>query len=230
MFEDLFSLESKRRSLSELKKPKEFSIKKARKLQDLLSTMAVTEDRLPRVIRYVGGVDVAYTSRYAIAAAVVLSYPSLEIFERKVVRTGYRFPYIPTLLSFREGPAVCKVICELKLKPDVYLIEGHGRAHPYRCGLATHVGVVMRIPTIGVAKGLLCGRVRRRTGKWVPIIDKSETIGAAVTTISGVKPVYVSVGNMVSLNRAIDIVLHCVKKNRIPEPIRIAHITAGKEK
>jgi len=223
-------LESKRRSLSKLKKPKKFSIKKARELQRLLSTMAVTEDRLPRVIRYVGGVDVAYTPRYAIAAAVVLSYPSLEIFERKVVRTRYRFPYIPTLLSFREAPAVCKAISELKLKPDVYLIEGHGRAHPYRCGLATHVGVVIGIPTIGVAKGLLCGKVKRETGKWAPIIDNSETIGAAVTTISEMKPVYVSVGNMVSLNRAIDVVLQCVKKNRIPEPIRIAHMVASREK
>jgi len=223
-------LESKRKSLSKLKKPKEFSTKKARRLQHLLSTMAITEDRLPRVIRFVGGVDVSYTSRYAIAAAVVLSYSSLEIFEQEVVRANCSFPYIPTLLSFREGPAVCKAIGELKLKPDVYLIEGHGIAHPYRCGLATHVGVVMKIPTIGVAKGLLCGKVKERGGRWQPIIDKNETIGAAVTTMPGVKPVYVSVGNLVSLNRAIDIVLHCVKKHRIPEPIRVAHATASKEK
>lgn len=213
--------------LSKLEKPSGFSVKKARKLQLSLSKRVIEEDTLPPSLRSVAGVDTAYIGKYALAAVAVLDYSTLEVLETEAVRMRCEFPYIPTLLSFREAPAVLQAIKKVKLKPDVYLIDGQGVAHPYRCGLATHVGVTAGIPTIGVAKSLLCGEVREPKGKWASIVDKGEAIGAAVFTVAGQKPVYVSIGHMVSLNRAVDIVLHCVKKSRIPEPLRVAHMEAN---
>jgi deoxyribonuclease V len=122
-----------------------------------------------------------------------------------------------------------EAIRALKIKPDVCLIDGQGLAHPIRCGLATHIGVLLEIPTIGVAKSLLCGKVGPFAGNKAFILDDSEIIGAAIKTVPDKKPVFVSIGNMITLERAIEIVLHC-SKTRIPEPIRMAHIRATKEK
>jgi len=213
--------------LSRLRKPKEFSVKKARSLQLALSKRVIAEDRLPTTLRYVAGVDAAYRGEYAVAAAAVLDWNTLKVLETKTARMKSRFPYIPTLLSFREVPVIFRAINKLKLRPNVYLVDGHGWAHPYRCGLATHVGVTAHIPTIGVAKSLLYGEVKESAGKWAPIVEGDTIIGAAIFAKNGRKPIYVSVGHMVSLNRAIDIVLHCIKKGRIPEPIRAAHLTAN---
>lgn len=213
--------------LSRLEKPRGFSVKKARKLQLSLSKRVISEDMLPSSLRSVAGVDTAYIGKYALTVVAVLDYSTLEVLETEAVRMRCEFPYIPTLLSFREAPAVLQAIKKVKLKPDVYLIDGQGVAHPYRCGLAAHVGVTAGIPTIGVAKSLLCGEVGAHEGRWASIVDKDETIGAAVFTVAGHKPVYVSIGHMVSLNRAINIVLHCVKKSRIPEPLRVAHMEAN---
>lgn len=213
--------------MSRLKKPKTFSVKKARSLQHTLSKRVIAENRMPATPRYVAGVDVAYRGGYAIAAIAVLDWNTLKVVETKTARMKSRFPYIPTLLSFREAPVIFRAINKLRLRPSIYLIDGHGWAHPYRCGLATHVGVVAQIPTIGVAKSLLCGEVKKSRGEWSPIVDGDETIGAAVFAIKGRKPIYVSIGHMVSLNRAVDTVLHCTGKSRIPEPIRAAHSAAN---
>jgi deoxyribonuclease V len=134
-------------------------------------------------------------------------------------------------LSYREIPPTISAIKKLKLKPDVFLVDGQGVMHPYRLGLASHLGLIIAKPTIGAAKSPLCGEVQAFTEDgWAPIVDKGEVIGAAVATRKGRNPVYVSIGNMVSLETAIAIVKHCTEINAIPEPTRQAHLIATEEK
>jgi len=212
-------------------KPK-FSIEKAHETQLRLSKQIVFEDVLPKRIRFVAGVDVAYVKDLSIGAVAVLDYISLKLVESHVALCKTRFPYIPTLLSFREIPPTVLSVKKLHVQPDVFLVDGHGFAHPYRCGFASHLGLVIRKPTIGVAKSRLFGEVEDAGGKEDVALLKhnNEVIGAVVTTKRGCKPIYVSVGHMVSLETAIKIVKHCARYNRIPEPILKAHEIAAAEK
>ncbi|MGC9345961.1 MAG: deoxyribonuclease V [Candidatus Bathyarchaeales archaeon] len=212
-------------------KPK-FSIEKAHETQLRLSKQIVFEDVLPKRIRFVAGVDVAYVKDLSIGAVAVLDYISLKLVESHIALCKTRFPYIPTLLSFREIPPTVLSVKKLHVQPDVFLVDGHGFAHPYRCGFASHLGLVVRKPTIGVAKSRLFGEVEDAGGKEDAALLKhnNEVIGAVVTTKRGCKPIYVSVGHMVSLETAIKIVKHCARYNRIPEPILKAHEIATAEK
>jgi len=208
-----------------------FFVKRARAAQRLLSKRVVCEDNLPKQIKYVGGVDVAYCGDISVGAVAVLDFNSFELIESQTVYCKTRFPYVPTLLSFREISPSVLAIKKLQTKPDVFLVDGQGIAHPCRLGFASHLGLAINKPTIGVAKSLLCGEVGEFTEKGLaPITDKGEIIGIAVVTVSGKKPVYVSVGHKVSLNRAIAIVRHFSHRNRVPEPIREAHRIANEEK
>jgi deoxyribonuclease V len=208
-----------------------FSVERAHKTQMLMSKQIVFEDRLPRKIRLIGGVDVAYTESMSVGAAVVLDYDSLELLETQTSVLKTRMPYIPTLLSFREIPATVRSIKRLRLHPDVFLIDGQGFAHPYRCGFASHIGLALNRPTIGVAKSRLFGNLENREEENVTLLKhKDETIGAAVKTKEGSKLVYVSVGHMVSLETAIRIVRACARRGRVPDPILRAHETANAQK
>jgi len=208
-----------------------FSTKKAHAIQLRLSKQIIHEDTLPETINYVAGVDVAYAKEISIGAVAVLGFASLSLVESQVVHLKTRVPYIPTLLSFREIPPAYSAIKKLQTQPDVFLVDGQGFAHPYRLGFATHLGLAIDRPTIGVAKSLLCGKVEP-VGKhgWAPVMDGEEIIGAEVVTKPGTKPIYISVGHRVSLKRAIEIVGSCTRDCRIPEPIRRAHILANEEK
>jgi len=207
-----------------------FSVEKAHAMQLRLFKHVIRKDMLPKTIRYVAGVDTAYRADVSIGAAVVLNYNSLSVVESRKARVKTRFPYIPTLLSFREIPPTLAAIKKLKTQPNVFLVDGQGIAHPYRLGFASHLGLILEKPTIGVAKSLLCGKVGNFNQEgWAPIIDKDEVIGVAVAG-KHEKPIYVSIGHMVSLKRAIRIVKHCTRLNRIPEPILAAHFIANEEK
>ena len=147
-----------------------FSVEKAHAMQLRLSKLVIQEDILPKNIRYVAGVDVAYTADLSLGAAVVLDYNSLSVVESKKAKVKTRFPYIPTLLSFREIPPTLAAIKKLKAQPDVFLVDGQGIAHPYRLGFASHLGLVLNKPTIGVAKSLLCGQTGAfNQEEWAPI-------------------------------------------------------------
>lgn len=210
-----------------------FSVDKAHAAQTRLAKRVIQEDTLPSTIRYVGGVDIAYAKGISIGAAVVLNFSSLSLVESKTSHVETRFPYVPTLLSFREIRPAFTAIRMLNTAPDVFLVDGHGLAHPYRFGFATHLGVVTDIPTIGVAKNRLCGEVQSpRKEVWPHLVDKGVTIGAVVTMKEGSKPVYISVGHKVSLERAVEVVTQCTCNHRIPEPTRKAHTVAteGKRK
>jgi deoxyribonuclease V len=209
-----------------------FSVKKAHETQLRMSKQIILEDTLPEKIRFVAGVDVAYAKETSIGAVAVLDYNSLEQVESQTAFCKTRFPYIPTLLSFREIPPAVLSIKKLQLHPDIFLVDGQGFAHPYRCGFASHLGLAIGRPTIGVAKSRLFGKVERtNTEDEVAFLKhKGEVVGATVTTKRGCKPLYVSVGHMVSLETAIKIVKHCTRNKRIPEPNLKAHEIATQEK
>ncbi|MFC1985482.1 deoxyribonuclease V [Chloroflexota bacterium] len=181
---------------------------------------------------FIAGVDISVRKAQgmAIAAVVVLNYPELRVVETRVVQDRLDFPYIPGLLSFRESPLTLAACEKLNITPDLFLVDGQGIAHPRRFGLASHLGLFLDRPTIGCAKSLLCGRHEMpgaEPGSYAEIIDGGETIGAALRTKAGVKPVYVSIGHKVDLETAIHWVLKCCRGYRLPEPTRLAHLAAG---
>ena len=199
--------------------------------QEELAEKVVTRDTF-RKIRFVAGVDVGFEKNNTItnSAVAVLSYPSLALHEYAVARKRTTFPYIPGLLSFREIPAVLDALKKLKQRPDMFLCDGQGIAHPRRLGIASHLGVITGLPTIGVAKSRLIGRftpVGEEKGNWSPLQDKGETIGAVLRTRTNVKPLFVSPGHRVCLKSAIQITLDCCTKYRLPETTRWAHRLAS---
>jgi len=183
---------------------------------------------LPRRIKTVGGIDVSYVGNIGVGASMVLDYESLKLLESQVAVCQVKMPYIPTLLSFREIPPAMASIKRLKIQPDVFIVDAQGLAHPYRCGFASHLGLIMGKPTVGAAKSRLIGEPVEMNGETF-LVDKGEVISAVVTTKQGAKPIYVSIGHMVSLETAVKIVKHCTK-NRMPEPTLQAHNLATKEK
>jgi deoxyribonuclease V len=209
-----------------------FSAKKAHEAQRRLSEHIISEDELPQRIRVIGGVDVAYVEGASIAAVAVLDFGSMKLKESQTAVCPTRFPYVPTLLAFREIPPAVLCIRKLRVQPDVFLVDGHGFAHPNRCGFASHLGLVMRKPTIGVAKGILAGKVEHtKIEEDVAFIrDKGEVIGAQIVSKRGLKPIYVSIGHMILLGTAIEIVKQCTLCNRLPEPVLQAHRIATAEK
>jgi deoxyribonuclease V len=209
--------------------PHSFSVSKAHKTQLRLSHKIITEDRLPEIIKRVAGVDVAYIDELAIGAVAVLDYESLELLEQQTATCQVKFPYIPTLLSFRELPPTVACIKKLKLQPDILLVDGQGAAHSYGCGFASHLGLAIGKPTVGVAKSRLIGESKVIAGQEF-LVQKDQIIGAVVTTKECVKPVYVSVGHLISLGTAVKIAKNCVRNSRIPEPILQAHKIASEEK
>jgi len=211
--------------------PRSFVIEKARKLQLKLAKRVLREDLLPPSLKLVAGVDVSYSEETAFSAVAVLNYENMELVEAKCSAVKTRFPYVPTLLSFREAPAIFSVLKKLESAPDVYLIDGQGVAHPYGFGLASHVGVIAKVPTIGIAKSRLFGKVTKRKPYSALISKGNEVVGVALTTKAGRRPIYVSVGHMVSLNRAVEIVKHCIKNDyQTAKPIIMAHKLANEEK
>ncbi len=190
-------------------------------MQVCLRKRIILEDCLSEKIQLVAGVDTAYTMDTAISVATVLDYESLKIVEMKTAIRPANFPYIPNLFAFREFPSSFACIQKLTSKPDVFLVDGHGIAHPRRCGLASHLGLAIRKPTIGIAKNRLFGKTGSVDGK-VVLVDNGEVIGEVIER-KDCAPIYVSIGNMISLETASKIVNHVTKNHRIPEPLQIAH-------
>jgi deoxyribonuclease V len=201
-------------------------------MQFKLSKKLIFEDTLPETVDYVAGVDVSYLEGVSVGAVALLDYSTLSLVEFQVAHVKTRFPYVPTFLSFREIPPAYEAITKLHIEPDVFLVDGQGFAHPYGLGFASHLGLILDKPTVGVAKSLLCGKVEPfdESGRVAPLKDDGAVIGAVVVTKQGTKPVYVSVGHRVSLKRATEIVIESTGKYKIPEPVRRAHILAGEEK
>lgn len=187
-------------------------------------------------ITLIAGVDVSVKTNAATgqaisqAAIAVLTYPELRVIETVRHQMPTPFPYIPGLLSFREGPVLEEAFKQVTHEPDVFIFDGMGRAHPRRIGIAAHMGLWLQRPTIGCGKTLLVGQhdpVPDERGAYRDLIHRGDVIGAALRTRPGVKPVYISPGHLADLPSAIEVVMACVTRYRLPEPIRAAHRAAG---
>jgi deoxyribonuclease V len=181
-------------------------------------------------IDLVAGVDVSVKANVSQAAVVVLAYPELKPVETVLWQMPTPFPYIPGLLTFREGPVLEEAFRKLQHEPDVFIFDGMGRAHPRRIGIATHMGLWLHRPTIGCGKTLLTGQYVEppdERGASVDLVDRGEVIGKIVRTRAGAKPVYISVGHLADLRTSVELVMRCTPRYRLPEPIRLAHHAAG---
>jgi deoxyribonuclease V len=194
--------------------------------------LAVRIEPLTQKIKYIGGADVSMNRFHndIFAGIVVLSYPDLVPVTYAVVKSKTDFPYIPGLLSFREAPTLVEVWKKLSIKPDVLMVDGQGIAHPRRLGIATHLGIVLDIPTVGCAKSLLYGKVKvplqtARSFSYITDPKKNdEVIGALLRTKDNVKPVVISAGHRIDLETSLDITRAVTRGYRLPEPTRRAHI------
>ncbi len=208
--------------------------KQAVELQTRLASQVVLQDDFGE-IRTVAGVDLALdkTEGLGFAAVVVFELKSLRQIEVVSAETVLRFPYIPGLLSFREGPILLEAFDKLKTRPDLLFFDGQGIAHPRRFGIASHMGLLLDRPSIGCGKSLLCGTYQEpgpSRGESVPLIDHGETIGAILRTRDHVKPVFVSPGHRISLESAVRFTLQCCDGYRLPKPTRLADQGAAKIK
>jgi deoxyribonuclease V len=157
----------------------------------------------------------------------------LQLKARAIARRPTTFPYVPGFLSFREIPAVLDALQKVAIAPDLILCDGHGIAHPRRFGIACHLGLLVDVPTIGVGKSLLVGKhndVPEERGTWQPLVHRGDTIGAVLRTRIGVKPIYISSGNRISLATALEYVMRCTPKYRLPETTRWADKLASEKK
>lgn len=200
-------------------------------LQQRLAPQVIKEGG-PENVRFICATDVAFADRppgrrpsLARAAAVVLSYPGLEVAESHVAEQPVAFPYVPGLLSFREIPALSHVLAEVRQPPGLVLVDGHGYSHPRRLGIASHLGLLLDVPTIGCAKSRLTGEHSPpglERGARTPLMDGGEVIGLVLRTREAVAPVYVSTGHRIGLEEAAEWVLRLCRGYRLPAPIRLA--------
>lgn len=196
-------------------------------IQTRLAPHAIRQDDFG-AIRRIAGVDVAYNDfdSKIFAAIVILDAASGKVVETSTAVGEVRFPYVPGLFAFRELPHLLGLLDAVSEKPDLIICDGQGIAHPRRCGIATHLGLLANVPTIG------CGKTRHvgsfgelgvRRGEAADLVDAGEVVGKALRTQDGVTPLFVSIGHRVSLNTAVDWILKLACKYRQPEPIRLAN-------
>jgi deoxyribonuclease V len=182
----------------------------------------------PEPVRVVAGADVSYSKKLGltVAAAVLCRAGDMETQAENSAAMPTVFPYVPGLLSFREAPVILEALERFAGEFDLLLVDGQGLAHPRRLGLASHLGVLMDVPTVGCAKSRLVGEHEepgRERGARVPLTDRGERIGTVLRTRAGIKPLFVSIGHRVSLDYAEETVLSAVTRYRLPEPLRKAH-------
>ena len=196
--------------------------------EELRGRLILRDDGLPDPLRTVAGADISYDrgSDLFFAAVVLMNYPELTLLEEATFSARVSFPYIPGLLSFREGPPLIAAFAKLNQPPDLILFDGQGIAHPRGMGLASHLGLILDRPAIGCAKSRLVGThepVGEKQGEWTELIHQEKKVGVVLRTRDRVKPIFVSPGHRVGLERSIALVLACCRGYRIPEPTRRAH-------
>jgi len=210
-------------------KPPKFDLAELMKIQDKIAKGVIRKDRMKK-IETIASCDLSFVNRdKAYVACAVLDYKNLELVDKKIAKVKVDFPYIPTFLAFREVEPMLEVA--RGADADVFMIGAQGIAHPRRAGLASHFGVVIDKPTVGVAKGRLCGEAEEpqsKRGAYSLLREGKEVIGAVLRTQKDAKPVYVSIGNKLSLKTAIKITFETTRENRLPEPLRVAHELATK--
>ena len=177
-------------------------------------------------IKTISAADVSFINGWVYGVVAIFSFPELELIEKAEAKAKSSFPYVPGLLTFREGPILLKAFEKIKNEPDVMLFDGQGIAHPIGFGEASHLGVLLNKPSIGCAKSKLCGEYiepGKKKGSYSFIKYEGKIIGAALRTRANTKPIFVSIGHKIDLKSAIELVLKCTRTFRIPEPLRFVH-------
>lgn len=209
------------------------TVAEARELQEAMRSRLVVGGTLDlNSVGLVAGADVSFSraANRVYAAVVVLSYPDLARVETATAEGEATFPYVPGLLVYREGPVLERAFSALSRMPDVILFDGHGLAHPRRLGIASHFGILLDRPTVGVAKSRLVGEFEEpgpEPGDTAPLTDKGEAVGCVLRTKRGVHPVFISAGHRIGLEQAVDLALSCCRGYRLPEPTRLAHLASN---
>ena len=183
--------------------------------------------------QYIASVDASFTDDEIIAVTCIYKYPELVYIGHETAIKEATFPYVPGYLTFREGPAIIKAMSNLKIKPHVILFDGQGIAHPKGLGIASHIGVLLDMPTIGCAKSKLVGNYREpgfKKGNRSSLRYNGKIIGVVLRTKDNVRPVFVSPGHRIDLKNSIKIVCDCTSTYRIPEPLRRADFISKKIK
>ena len=208
------------------------SVELAIQIQEALKDRIILKKTFSKV-ETIGGGDVAYSrdGNLLFGAIAILSFPNLEILDMATADGKIPFPYIPTLLSFREGQILIKTFQRLKIKPDVMIFDGQGIAHPRGMGLASHMGLWLDIPSIGCAKTPLLDEFvspgpLKESFEW--IFKGREKVGAVLRTKGKVKPLFISPGHRIDLSTSIQLILESCKGYRFPEPLRKAHQASRK--
>jgi len=200
-------------------------IKKMKDEQLKLAKKIILKDSYQE-INLIGGVDQAYYEDKVISVIVVMKYPSFEMLEKKSTISEPKIPYVPGFLSYRESPVILETWSKVEIKPDLLMVDGNGILHHRGIGLASHLGLLLDIPTIGISKKLLLGDEK---GEKIVLNDKP--VAYIRQTKKFAKPIYISPGHKISLKSAGTITEMCLKgQNKLPEPLRIAHKIAGKIK
>lgn len=204
----------------------------AARLQRELAPQVIVDQPLDLdTLTTVAGVDVSVRDGISRAAVVVLNYPALTVLETATAAQPTPFPYIPGLLSFREGAVILDAVRQLQRTPDAYIFDGMGIMHPRRIGIASHIGLFLDAPTVGCGKKRLVGQyapVPAEKGASSLLTDRGEALGVVLRTRTNVKPVFVSVGHRATTETARTLVLRCCTRYRLPEPVRAAHKAAGR--
>jgi deoxyribonuclease V len=206
----------------------------AAQIQKELAERVEIADRFDEIHR-IGGTDASNLpsdpEKRMIAVCVALNYPALQLQEYAHAQADAPLPYVPGFLGFREAPALVEAIQKLSVQPDLLMVDGHGISHPRKLGIASHLGVLLDMPTIGVAKNILVGKpasdLGPNPGDSVPLVWKGSQIGWALRSRANVLPIYVSPGHRVSMQSALALVIRCFGKTKLPEPTRMAHNTAN---
>lgn len=172
------------------------------------------------------GLDISYSkNNLAVAGGILIEVNTFKIINKVSYKTKIDFPYFSGFLAYREVPHYLKLFCKLNKMPDLILVDGHGLIHPRKLGSAAHLGVLIKIPTIGIGKSKFIGDadfIPKKPGKWAPIRYNGEILGALLKPKNG-KPIWVSIGNLIDLESAVEYTYKLIKpKNRLPEPILLA--------
>jgi deoxyribonuclease V len=215
-----------------MKWPKSLTIPEAREIQNQLRKK-VRITPLIKEPRYIAGADAAFSDESVFAAVCLFLFPELTLVEQRTAIQKLSFPYVPGYLSFREGPSIIGALEILSKKPDLILVDGQGIAHPRGLGIASHIGVLLGLPTIGCAKSRLIGEHREpgnKKGSQSPLQLEGKTVGTVLRTKDHTRPLFISPGHKTDLATAVHITLACTGRYRIPEPLRCADMLSKKIK
>jgi deoxyribonuclease V len=215
-----------------MKWPKSLTIPEAREIQNQLRKK-VRVTPLIKEPRYIAGADAAFSDESVFAAVCLFLFPELTLVEQRTAIQKLSFPYVPGYLSFREGPSIIGALEILSKKPDLILVDGQGIAHPRGLGIASHIGVLLGLPTIGCAKSRLIGEHREpgnKKGSQSPLQLEGKTVGTVLRTKDHTRPLFISPGHKTDLATAVHITLACTGRYRIPEPLRCADMLSKKIK